>query len=52
MMFYKAIGFVVWKAAKFYVGQKLPARKVAVAGAVALGVATMVAVGARHDNGG
>jgi len=45
-MFYKAIGFLVWKAAKFYVGQKLPTRKVLVGGAVALGVATLVALGA------
>jgi hypothetical protein len=50
-MFYKAIGFLVWKAAKFYVGQKLSARKVLVGGTVAVGVATLVAVGAKRDNG-
>ena len=48
-MFYKAIGFVVWKAAKFYVSSKLPPRKLLVGGAVALGVATLVAVGAKRD---
>jgi hypothetical protein len=50
-MFYKAIGFVVWKAAKFYVGQKLPPRKAMIGGAVAVGVATLVAVGAKRDHG-
>jgi hypothetical protein len=48
-MFYKAIGFLVWKAAKFYVSTKLPSRKLMVGGAVALGVATLVAVGAKRD---
>jgi hypothetical protein len=48
-MFYKAIGFVVWKAAKFYVSSKLPPRKLVVGGAVALAVATLVAVGAKRD---
>ena len=47
-MFYKAIGFLVWKAAKFYVSTKLPSRKLMVGGAVALGVATLVAVGTKH----
>jgi hypothetical protein len=51
-MFYKAIGFLVWKAAKFYVGQKLPARKVLLGGTVAVGVATLVAVGAKRDDVG
>jgi hypothetical protein len=50
-MFYKAIGFVVWKTTKFYVAQKLPPRRAMVAGAAALGVATLVAVGARRDHG-
>ena len=48
-MFYKAIGFLVWKAAKFYVSTKLPSRKLMVGGAVALGVATLVAVGAKRN---
>jgi hypothetical protein len=50
-MFYKAIGFLVWKAAKFYIAQKLPARKVLVGATVALGVATLLGVGAARDNG-
>ncbi len=50
-MFYKALGFAVWKGAKWYVGRKLPSRKVIVGGALALGVATAVAAAARRDNG-
>jgi hypothetical protein len=49
-VFYKLIGFLVWKAAKFYVSSKLSQRKLLVGGAVALGVATLVAVGAKHDS--
>ena len=48
-MLYKAIGFLVWKAAKFYVGQKLPSRKLLVGGGVALAVATLVGVGAKRN---
>ena len=49
-MFYKAIGFFVWKAAKFYLRSKLPQRKLLVGGAVALGAATLLAaVGARRN---
>ena len=53
-MFYKALGFAVWKGAKWYVGRKLPARsmpsrKLMVGGALALGVATLVAVGAKRN---
>ena len=58
-MFYKALGFAVWTGAKWYVGRKLPSRssrrlpsrKLLVGGALALGVATLVAVGARRDHG-
>ena len=50
-MFYKAIGFLVWKAVTFYVSQKLPRRKLLVGGGVALAVATLVAVGATKRNG-
>jgi hypothetical protein len=58
-MFYKALGFAVWKGAKWYVGRKLPSsssrklpsRKLMVGGALALGVATLVAVGAKRDHG-
>jgi hypothetical protein len=49
-MFYKALGYAVWKGAKWYVGRKLPPRKVVIGGAVALGVATLVAVGAKRDH--
>jgi hypothetical protein len=48
-MFYKLIGLLVWKAAKFYVSNKLPTRKLIVGGTVALGVATLVAAGAKHN---
>ena len=53
-MFYKALGFVVWKGAKWYVGRKLPSsplppRKLMVGGVLALGVATVVAVGAKRN---
>ncbi len=50
-MFYKALGFAVWKGAKWYVGRKLPSRKLMVGGALALSVATLVAVGATKRNG-
>jgi hypothetical protein len=49
-MFYKAIGFLVWKAAKFYASQKLPPRKLLVGGAAALAVATLVAVGTKRSD--
>ncbi|MEA2256774.1 MAG: hypothetical protein QOG35_2819 [Solirubrobacteraceae bacterium] len=48
-MFYKALGFAVWKGAKWYVGRRLPPRKLIVGGAVALGIATLVAAGAKRD---
>ena len=49
-MFYKAIGFLVWKAATFYVSQKLPPRKVLAGGAMALAVATLDAVGNKRSD--
>ena len=54
-MFYKAMGFAVWQGAKFYVGQRcpasrLPSRKLMVGGALALGLATLIAAGAKRDN--
>jgi hypothetical protein len=49
-MLYKALGFAVWKGAKWYLGRKLPARKFMLGGALALGVATLVAVGAKRDH--
>jgi hypothetical protein len=48
-MFYKALGFAVWKGAKWYVGRKVPSRKLVVGGALALGVATLVAVGTKRN---
>ena len=50
-MFYKALGFAVWKGAKWYVGRKAPSRKLMVGGALALAVATLVVVGTKRDNG-
>ncbi len=55
-MFYKALGFAVWKGARWYVGRKLPtrsrpSRKLIVGGALALVVATLVAAGATKRNG-
>jgi hypothetical protein len=49
-MFYKALGFAVWNGAKWYLGRKLPPRKALVGGALALGAATLVAVGAKRDH--
>lgn len=49
-MFYKALGFAVWKGAKWYVGRKLPSRKLMAGGALALGAATLIAtVGVRRN---
>jgi hypothetical protein len=48
-MFYKALGFAVWKGAKWYVGHKLPSRRLIVGGALALAVATVVGVGAKRN---
>jgi hypothetical protein len=48
-MFYKALGFAVWKGAKWYVARKLPSRKLVVGGALALVVATLVGVGAKRN---
>jgi hypothetical protein len=58
-MFYKALGFAVWKGAKWYVGRKLPSRsprklpsrKLMVGGALVVGVAMLIAVGAKRDHG-
>jgi hypothetical protein len=38
-MFYKALGFAVWKGAKWYMGRKLPSRKVVVGSALAAALA-------------
>jgi hypothetical protein len=47
-MLYKAIGFAVWKGAKWYAGRKLPS-KVVLGGAMAAGAATIAAVGAARN---
>jgi hypothetical protein len=49
-MFYKALGFAVWKGAKWYVGRKLPSRRLMVGGALALALVTLVALGAKRDS--
>jgi phosphate/sulfate permease len=51
-MFYKALGYAVWNGVKWYAGHKRPSRKVLVGGIVTLGVATLVAVGAKRDHDG
>ncbi len=51
-MGYKALGFLVWRGARWYLGRKFPntRRKVAVGGAVAAGLAAgaAAAVSARQ----
>lgn len=49
-MLYKALGFAVWKSAKFYARRKLPSRKLLLGGAIALTAATLVAAGAKRDH--
>jgi hypothetical protein len=50
-MFYKALGYAVWKGAKWYVGRKLlPQRKLLIGGALAAGAATLVVLGAKRDH--
>ena len=51
-MLYKALGFAVWKGAKWYVGRKVPPRKRLLGGVLALTLATLVAVGVRRDTDG
>jgi hypothetical protein len=49
-MLYKALGFGVWKGAKWYMGRKLPSRRLIVSGAAALSAATALAVvGVKND---
>ena len=38
-MFYKALGFLVWKGAKWYARRKAPPREIVIATALALGAA-------------
>jgi hypothetical protein len=48
-MFYKALGFAVWKGAKWYLGRKMPPAKLLAGAGLAAVVATAVAVGAKRN---
>ena len=50
-MLYKALGFAVWKGAKWYLGRKLPPGRLLLGVGVAAAIATGVAVGAKRNNG-
>jgi hypothetical protein len=49
-MLYKALGFAVWKGAKWYLGRKLPPARVLAGIGVAAVAATVVAVGAKRNS--
>ncbi len=46
-MFYKALGFAVWKGAKWYLGRRMPSRKAMLAGGGALAAAAAIAASVR-----
>jgi hypothetical protein len=48
-MFYKALGFAVWKGAKWYLGRKMPPGRLLAGAGLAAVVATAVAVGAKRN---
>jgi hypothetical protein len=48
-MFYKALGFAVWKGAKWYLGRKLPPARMFAGIGLAAVAATVVAVGAKRN---
>jgi hypothetical protein len=48
-MLYKALGFAVWKGARWYVARRLPSRRLMLTGALGIAIATAVAVGAKRD---
>ena len=50
-MFYKALGYVVWRGAKWYLGRKAPSGRVLLAGAAGLVAAAAVAAGAKRTVG-
>src|SRR5919107_1959471 len=50
-MLYKALGFAVWKGAKWYLGRKLPPGRLLAGVAVAAAVANRVAAGADGHTG-
>jgi hypothetical protein len=49
-MFYKALGFAVWKGAKWYLGRKLPPGRLIAGIGLAAVAATAVAVGAKRNS--
>ena len=48
-MLYKALGFAVWKGAKWYLGRRLPPARLLAGVGIAAAVATGVAVGAKRN---
>ena len=48
-MLYKALGFAVWKGAKWYLGRKLPPARLLAGAGLAAVAATAVAVGAKRN---
>ena len=49
-MFYKTLGFAVWKGAKWYLGRKLPPGRLLAGIGLAAVAATAVAVGAKRNS--
>ena len=49
-MLYKALGFAVWKGAKWYLGRKLPSTRLLAGAGIAAAVATAVAAGAKRSS--
>jgi hypothetical protein len=49
-MLYKALGFAVWKGAKWYLGRKLPPTRLLAGIGIAAVAATAVAVGAKRNS--
>ena len=47
-MFYKLLGFFVWKAVRFYVSKNVPTRRIAAAGFVAVALVALLAGGAKR----
>ena len=52
-MFYKALGFAVWKGAKWYMGRRMPSRRLLMAGGALTALAVVASViGAGAKRGG
>jgi len=49
-MFYKALGFAVWKGAKWYVGRRLPPGRLIAGVGLAAIAAPAVALGAKRND--